>query len=109
MPELLEYLYEIGPVIPSGMGLLPVTWTDIAAWQAVTGVMLDPYESAAVRELSMSYIDQHERSRSPSCPAPWVDPEHVDREAVAARILSQFRAFSRRRRRGKHRDDRGTG
>jgi len=101
MPELIEYTWEIGPVGYGGMGLLPLSWQEIAAWQDAQGIDLDPFELDAVRELSSTYVDQVERSKKRDCPAPWIDPEQVNREAVQQKILQQFRSFNASRRKRK--------
>jgi len=97
MPELVQWLYEIGPIVQGGMGPVPIGWQDIAAWQSVTGLVLAPHEAQAIRTLSMAYADQHHRSKDANCPCPWADPTQVDREAVADKVSEQFRAFSQRR------------
>ena len=96
-PELIDYLWEIGPVTYGGMGMTPLTWRDLQAWQGVTGAMLDPWEAGAVMDLSIAYVDQHDRSKSATCPPPWVDPDYVDHVSLGSKILSQFRAFQKRR------------
>lgn len=97
MPELVEWLYEIGPIVYTGMGAQPIGWADIQAWQSVTGLELEPYEAEAVISLSLAYVDQSNRSKDKNCPSPWIDPDYIDREAVAKKIKDQFRALSARR------------
>jgi len=97
MPELIEWLYDIGPMSYSGMGVVPIGWQDIQAWQSVTGLVLQPYEAEAIKTLSLAYVDQLERSKDANCPCPWIDPTDINRSAVADKVKSQFRAFSERR------------
>jgi len=97
MPELVEWLYDVGPLTYNGMGAAPVGWQDILAWQSVTGLELEPYEAEAIITLSSAYVDQHHRSKEANCPCPWVDPTQINRDAVANKIKEQFRAFSERR------------
>jgi len=97
MPELVEWLYEIGPMSYTAMGVSPIGWSDIQSWQSVTGLALEPHEAQAIKNLSLAYVDQHERSKEANCPCPWFDPTNVNRESVSDKIKDQFRAFSERR------------
>jgi len=92
-PELVEYLFSVGPVLPSGMGSMPITWQELAAWQAVTGVELDAFEAEAVMQLSGAYAAMYEQARKDACPAPWVDPEMIDRDAVSRRVEATLMRF----------------
>jgi len=97
MPELVEYTWEIGPVMPGAMGPVPIDWPQIAAWQQAHGLELDAFELDAVRDLSACYVEYLQKGRSRSCPAPWTDPDQVNRDAVEAKIREQFAIFSRTR------------
>jgi hypothetical protein len=99
--EVLEYLWDVGPVEATAMGIQPVSWSSIAAYQQATGIRLDAWEATQVRMLSLAYLDQHTRSQDANCPAPWTDPDFVDHEALGQRIKRQFRAFNKRRRQAK--------
>jgi len=101
MPELVEYLYEAGPFEYGGMGPVPLSWQTLSAWSEVSGIELDAFESTAIRELSMSYVDQLERGKNPTCPAPWLDEEQVNREQISDKLLTSFRAFNERRKKRK--------
>lgn len=101
--ELVEYLYEIGPYEVGAMGLQPLSWTQIEAWQRTTGIRLDSWEAQQVRKLSFVYLDQHHKAEEPTCPCPWVDELHVDHQALGERIKQRFRQFNQSRR-GMRRD-----
>lgn len=80
---LVSHLFEIGPVAWAGMGEVPISHQDIAAWQANTGVQLDAWEARALRQLSGVYVDQINKSKEAACPAPWA-PDAVPEGARAA-------------------------
>lgn len=47
----------------SGMGVGPISFSEIEAYQRLVGVKLDPWEVQAVRAIDMAYL-QHEAERS---------------------------------------------
>lgn len=93
MPEcgathILEYLFEIGPTVPLGMSSGPVPFSEIEAWQRVTGIELSPWESRVIRRLSRDYLEQSFESRDPGCEPPF-DSDEVEskrRDLVALQI-----------------------
>jgi len=76
MPEvdaeyLLAYLFEIGPTVAAGMGAGPISHEELRAWQANTGIELEPWEVRTLRTLSKDYLIQCAKSEKRDCPAPW--------------------------------------
>ncbi len=96
MPEadglhLVEYLWEIGPTVPAGMGAAPIAHSEIAAWQANTGIPLDAWEARLLRDLSLAYLAESNRATDHGAPPPW---QPVITEATpddAARIARRIR------------------
>lgn len=70
-PYLVGYLFEVGPVMPAGMGAGPVTHEELRAWQAGTGIELQPWEFRALRGLSQEYLTESHQAEQPDRPAPW--------------------------------------
>lgn len=70
--HIIEALMEAGPVAYGGMGLAPLSWREINAWQAATASPLRPHELQLLRRLSSVYLDQYEKARQESCPSPEV-------------------------------------
>jgi hypothetical protein len=81
----------------SGMGPLPLEWGQIKHWSDLQGVDIQPKEAQALRELSLAYVDQHNRAKERDCPQPWIDPEQIRREEVSQKVTSQFDAIIKRR------------
>jgi hypothetical protein len=79
-PYLSEWFLEIGPTIAGSMGEAPIGWQDIAAWQTITGIELEPWEARTIRRLSQVFISQRHESEKPDCPAPYIG----DRDEIAA-------------------------
>ncbi len=84
---LVDYLMDAGPGSVAGMGMAPITWQDLAAWQQQIGISLAPWESKMLRRLSGEYLAQARKSEQADCPSPTYVPltEEV-REAVANRL-----------------------
>lgn len=92
--QLLDVLFEVGPTMAAGMGAGPITFSEMAAWQQQIGVRLSPWQVRAVRQLSLDYILQADKSQDRDCPAPWV-PEAMTaerRDALSRHIQNEMRA-----------------
>lgn len=90
---LTDWLFEIGPSVPVGMGEAPVGWTDMAAWQRLTGVELAPWEAKAIRAMSTAFIAQRNESRKPTCPAPYTSDVAMQRDKVANQFAAMVSAL----------------
>lgn len=69
--HILEYLFDAGPALRSGMGDSPLTECEIRAWMNNTGIELSAWESRIVKRLSQEYMAEQQRATSPSADAPW--------------------------------------
>jgi hypothetical protein len=94
---VIQWLFEVGPVSFGAMGPTPLEWTDIKAWSDLNSLELEPKEVTALRSLSSAYIDQMEKAKDNACPPPWVDPDQLDRDKIADKVTSQFKAIAKRR------------
>jgi len=93
--HLAGYLLDAGPVAYGGMGPVPLTHADIAAWQANTGVELTAWEARTLRGLSMDWVGMLQTAAQPDCAAPWVELEDTTRQRVADRVRNLFGARAR--------------
>ena len=97
MPELdggeclINYLNEIGPTVPAGMGSGPISFQELHAWQELTGIVLKPWEARAIRTLSIVYLNQAAISDKADCPAPSEAMAQVDQMARAKHIKNILR------------------
>lgn len=83
-PHIVDRLVEIGMSEAAGMGVAPLSWREIDAWCARTGVDLEPWEGRLLRRLSSEYIAEGRRAESENCPPPWRAPV-TEREVKAER------------------------
>lgn len=91
---LIGYLYEVGPTVATGMGAGPVTFAEIAAWQASRGFELEPWEARLLRRLSIDYLAESHRATKRDCPPPWGGSVavRVSDDRASARALELFLA-----------------
>ena len=91
---LIAYLYELGPTVAAGMGAGPVTFAEMAAWQAARGFELEPWEARLLRRLSVDYLAESHRATERNCPPPWGGSVavRVSHDRAAARALELFLA-----------------
>lgn len=71
MPHVVARLIEIGISEPAGMGVGPLSWLSIDAWQRTTGITLDPWEVQLLRALSLAYVSESQKAESENCPPPF--------------------------------------
>lgn len=85
---LLDYLYEVGPVLQGGMGPVPLTHGELRDWQLNVGLSLAPREIRMLHRLSLEYLIQAQQSTKPECLPPYGPVAH--RAAVAKKIDDVF-------------------
>lgn len=89
---LVECLFDAGPVLPGGMGVVPLGFVDLRAWQHAMGLTLTPWQAKTLRRLSCDYVAASQAAESPDCPSPWApEIEPPDREQVAKKVQGAFR------------------
>jgi hypothetical protein len=98
LPVMVEWLMEMGPTEPAGMGMATISWATIGYWEKATGVELNPWQAKLMRRLSGDWFRQSEEARKMDCPAPYQSRESVqaNRKAVNDGMLRAFGAFGPR-------------
>jgi len=90
---LVGYLLEIGPTLAAGGYPGPITHEELRAWQANTGIELQPWEIRFLQRLSNEYLSESHKAEKRDCPAPWLaedgKPEVTDTQA-AIRALAHL-------------------
>lgn len=91
---LIGYLYELGPTMAAGMGAGPVTFAEMAAWQAARGFELEPWEARLLRRLSVDHLAESHCATQRDCQPPWGGSivVCVSHDRAAARALELFLA-----------------
>ncbi len=80
---LIDWLMEIGPTLPAGMGSGVLTFSEIATWQQLVGLELQPWEVRALRRLSEDYLAESNAATDPRRPPPYGDRQRnpsIDRQ-----------------------------
>ncbi|CAD7335322.1 hypothetical protein FIM10_02160 [Sphingomonadales bacterium 56] len=90
-PYLTEWLFDAGPSSPAGMGDAVLGWTDLHAWQSITGIELQPWEARTLRRLSRDYLNQLHEAKKPGCSAPYDEAEQQAQNRD--RVADQFKAM----------------
>lgn len=74
---LVDWLFEIGPVMASGMGCVPLTHGEIEAWQHNTGIGLEQWEARMLKKLSLIYLAETQAAAAADYPAPWLGASYA--------------------------------
>jgi hypothetical protein len=85
---LLDFLYEVGPVMQGDMGMKSLTHEELRNWQDNIGLCLSPWEVRTLFNLSREYGVQAQRSVKSDCVPPYGPIAH--RAAVAKKIDEVF-------------------
>ena len=98
--HVIGHLFDAGPVLYTGMGPVPLSWSELATWQAVTGIELTPWEAQTVRRLSAEYIATQQAAEDPGMPPPYMTAPTADQRArVAADLRSVLGGMARKQKR----------
>jgi hypothetical protein len=86
---LIEYLLDAGPVSGGSNGAAALSWGELQAWQAGSGVSLPPWQLRLLRRLSAEYLSESFRAEAHDAPPPWeLAP---DRARIATHIRKILR------------------
>lgn len=95
---LIDIMFDIGPVVPLGMGgQIAISESDIGWYRLNRRCLLTTAECAAIRLLSRVYAQALNSATDPKMPAPWV-PENIDRDKVAdgwSKWAEQMKSFKK--------------
>lgn len=72
---VLEAFLEAGPAMQAGMGPSSLTFSEIAAWSAMTDSPLKPDEAKALRAMSKAYVQEVSESNEKDTPQPYRQDE----------------------------------
>lgn len=93
---LLGYMHRIGFYRSTGMGLVPLSASELAAWQNGSQTPLSSWEFQTLLDMSGAYLRALHEAEDPACPPPYGAPaQTIDRGAVAKGIKSLFGGLAR--------------
>ena len=91
---LLGYWQSVGRYSAGAMGPIPLSATEIQAWQKGTRTELMPWEFTAILEMSRGYISMLFEGQKPESTPPFGDPvREFDRDLVGKKVSNAFKAF----------------
>lgn len=100
MPELNESAYiidlwhEAGTVASGGMGLSPLSWTEIKNWIDAVELDLSTWELLTIKFLSSEYCSEYGLASDKNRAAPFEEIEDIDREALGSKFKNILRGFA---------------
>jgi hypothetical protein len=71
----------------------PLGWQEMAAWEHLTGIELDPWEARTLRELSAEYLVEKQHAKKADRIAPYTGaPDDIEerRAMVDRKVLAAF-------------------
>lgn len=91
--HLIAYLFECGPVLSTGMGVVPICDGDLLAWRENRGVALTPWESDMIVKMSRAYSNGLTQYADTAAMPPWTPP--ID-EVKAKQATDAFASWAKR-------------
>lgn len=86
-PHIIDRFVELGISEAAGMGVAPLSWREIMAWQEANCLRLPPWEARLLRRMSTEYLAEGRRAETENCPPPWQWPFcEADRAAEQAAL-----------------------
>jgi hypothetical protein len=89
---LIQYLFEFGPTVLTGMGSGPVSPPHIESWQRQLGLSLSPWEVRLLLRLSGEYAGESAAASKPDRPPPFKESSDGAR-LQAARLQRNMDKF----------------
>jgi len=69
--RFLNWLFDAGPGMHTGQGLVPLSSAEIRAWQQANGLRLTRQEAQTLRELSQAFVGELNSASDRTRPAPY--------------------------------------
>ena len=95
---LVQMLQNVGISSNNGMGLAPLSWTELDSWCKLTKTQLSPWESEMMVHLSRQYVMKHyEFDKKDIMSEHNVEITVIDRAKVSDKVGAFFRMLMDRR------------
>lgn len=82
--HLIEWMFEVGPVLSDSMGLSPLSDRDMRAWQDNQGISLTGWECATIIRLSRIYCAGLATYKDEAVAPPWAPITQPNVKAIDA-------------------------
>lgn len=93
--HIINYLFEIGPILSTGMGAVSISNQELYAWQSNVHIRLKPWESRFIRKLSTEYLSESHKAAKEGAPAPWQsDIEYIDKKQSIVDMKNRIRELA---------------
>lgn len=93
--HMVEHWLDVGPAMPGGYGDVPLTHTELDAWQRNCGLSLQPWQASLIRRMSRGYLVERVAGADPTRPPPWAEVSAQQKAAVAETLRRQLSAMAR--------------
>lgn len=91
---LLDYLMEVGPANSNGMGIQPITYSEIKDWADVTSTEIAAWDAHIIRHLSRAYVNAYNEAKKPTAPAPYMEAQDIETRRKA--VVAGFKSLGKR-------------
>lgn len=90
--HMIDYLFALSPYRGNGMGIQPVSFEEIRAWQLGCKHSLDGWEFQLLRDMSVAYTSSLEAADDMNCPSPWLPVlDDSKRKEIAVKVRNIFK------------------
>lgn len=95
---LLNYFHATGMVVSSGMGLSPISWTELRNYCLLNNLDFSPWEVEQIMMMSRSYSNMLRKAEEVGTPPPFTCEETEEEITMRReRVIAQMKALKESR------------
>lgn len=91
---LVKYWQDLGLCSAGSVGATALSALEISAWASMSAVELEPWEFAAIKQMSQGYVQYLYQGENPETPPPYGETvKEFDRGVVQKKLVGAFKSF----------------
>lgn len=98
---MVNMLMEVGPMMNTDQGSMPVTATELKDWCILRGVELTSWQAQTLLNASRAYTNQYASSFQKITPPPYLDPFAEENRSSDDDIRAVFRGLMQSQKQGR--------
>lgn len=101
LPEANEFITKCfgmsGMFVSNGMGITPISWMELKAFNDLSGYELTGWESEQIIEMSRTFCYMNNKAQKLGCPAPYLEniDSYDNKQAIRDKVARQWDSFEK--------------
>ena len=89
-PLIVQWFHKLGRGLSDGMGLTPITFTELNSFPQVLNLNITPWECEQLITMSREYCGMIHKAKDKNCKCPWHSDKYDARQSAAAKVERQL-------------------